>query len=138
MRIFLFFVFFFSFSSLAAEVSSGSVDGSIGFFGFVSSVLADISNFFFVTIPELIGDIKVWLVSFYLKLKFFAMYETLVFSHEVAITFMDMINISSFVNTATAALPQDLRQLSVDIGFFNSLTLIVEAWITRLIYGSVN
>ncbi|XPF94287.1 DUF2523 family protein [Colwellia sp. RE-S-Sl-9] len=138
MRLIIVVCCLFSFSVLAQEVTSGSVDGLSGFFTFVSNILADINNFIFVTIPELINNFFVWVTSFYLKLQFFAMYESLKFSHEVALTFLSMIDISSFINSAISALPQDMKQLAVDLRFFEALTLVVEAWVTRLVYTGFN
>ncbi|XPF92672.1 DUF2523 family protein [Colwellia sp. RE-S-Sl-9] len=138
MRLIIVVCCLFSFSVLAQEVTSGSVDGLSGFFTFVSNILADINNFIFVTIPELINNFFVWVTSFYLKLQFFAMYESLKFSHEVALTFLSMIDISSFINSAISALPQDMKQLAVDLRFFEALTLVVEAWVTRLVYSGFN
>ena len=138
MKILLFVVFALcSLSISAAGSGENSVDGTMGFFSFASSFFSDISNFLFVTIPESIDKAHIWVTSFLLKLKFFAMYESLKFSHEVALSFLNLIDISSFVNSAISALPQDMKQLASDLRFFESLTLVVEAWITRMVYSGI-
>jgi hypothetical protein len=130
----------FSFSSLAAASVpvEQSVDGFMGMFKFVTDFLYTIYAFLFNYIPSLIADFFVWLAAWALKMKFYFMYQGLVFAHEVAIVFIDLIDISSAVNTAISVLPQDMKQFAADINFFESLTLVVEAFITRLVYSSTS
>ncbi len=63
------------------------------------------------------------------------MYGSLVFAHEVALSFINMISINEVVNTAIANLPPDLRQAASDMRLFDALTLLIEAYITRLVYS---
>jgi hypothetical protein len=141
MKYILLFVFMTtSFSSLSAAAVpvEQSVDGLMGMFKFVTDFLYTIYAFIFNYIPSLIVDFFVWLTAWSLKMKFYFMYQGLVFAHEVAIVFLDLIDISSAVNTAISALPQDMKQFAADINFFESLTLVVEAFITRLVYSSTS
>jgi hypothetical protein len=111
-----------------------SSTGMTGFFDSVVAFFSDILQFFTETIPNKINTFFVWLTSYLLYLKFYLMYSSLVFAHEVALSFMDMININEVVNTAIANLPPDLRQAAADMRFFDALSLLIEALITRLIY----
>jgi hypothetical protein len=124
----------FSFSTFA---SSGvqTVDGIMGVLGLIGDFFYSIYLFIFDYIPSLIVQFFIWLSAFALKLKFYFMFEGIKFAHSVATTFLDLIDISSFVNSAISALPQDMKQLASDFRFFEALTLVVEAWITRLVYS---
>jgi len=125
---------FSTFAALPIPVEQ-EVTGLMGMVKFVTDFLYTIYAFIFNYIPSLIVDFFVWLTAWALKMKFYFMYQGLVFAHEVAILFLDLIDISSAVNTAISSLPQDMKQLAVDVRFFESLTLVVEAWITRLVYS---
>ncbi len=125
---------FSAFSALTIPVEQ-EVTGLMGMVKFVTDFLYTIYAFIFNYIPSLIVDFFIWLTAWALKMKFYFMYQGLVFAHEVAILFLDLIDISSAVNTAISSLPQDMKQLAVDVRFFESLTLVVEAWITRLVYS---
>lgn len=120
---------FFSFDIFAAPQT-----GVTGFFETATIFFMSIYEFFTVIIPTAIGDFFVWLTSYLLYLKFYLMYETLVFAHEVALSFIQMININEVVNTAISNLPPDLRQAASDMRFFDALSLLIEALITRLVY----
>jgi hypothetical protein len=118
-----------------ASADSGIVSGITGFFSYVMEFFDNIKIFIFETIPNAMTNFFIWISSWYLKMKFMSIYYSLQFSHSVATTFMDMINITTFVNSAISALPQDMKQLAADVRFFDALTLVVEAWITKLVYG---
>lgn len=132
MRILIFVVLaFFSFDLFAADQT-----GVTGFFDTATIFFMSIIEFFTVTVPNKISEFFVWLSSYLLYLKFKLMYSSLVFAHEVALSFIRMISINEVVNTAIANLPPDLRQAASDMRFFDALTLLIEAFITRLVYES--
>tara|TARA_B100001063_G_C16710570_1_gene527774 strand:- start:580 stop:1005 length:426 start_codon:yes stop_codon:yes gene_type:complete len=138
MRILVLFLFvsFFAPSAFATSDSSGFLLGGLSsFFGFVVDILNSIYHFFSFVIPTAFSEFLLWISSWYLKMKFFSIYHGLEFAHSIAITFLDMINITNFVNSAISSLPNDMRQLASDIRFFDALTLVVEAWITKLVYS---
>lgn len=126
------FVTFFVPSALADNFI---VSGITGFFDYVLEFLTSLKVFIFEVIPQTISNIFIWITSWFLKMKFLSIYYSLEFAHAVATTFLDMINITNFVNSAIGSLPQDMRQLASDIRFFDALTLVVEAWITKLVYS---
>jgi hypothetical protein len=111
------------------------VTGIMGILGLIGDFFYSIYLFIFDYLPSLITQFFVWFSAWALKVKFYFMYQGLVFAHDVATTFLDLIDISSFVNSAISSLPQDMKQLASDFRFFESLTLVVEAWITKLVYS---
>jgi hypothetical protein len=123
-----------SFSAFASD-GTQTVDGIMGVLGLIGDFFYSIYLFIFDYLPSLIVQFFVWLSAFALKIKFYFMYEGLVFAHSIATTFLELIDISSFVNSAISALPQDMKQLASDFRFFEALTLVVEAWITKLVYS---
>jgi hypothetical protein len=128
--IFVLFVLLFSSSSFAGV-------GITDFFGEVSAFFESIWYFITTTIPSVINSFFVWVYSYALYLYFSFLFAGIEFSHSVALTFLDMININEVVNTAAGALPSDMKQAAIDMRFFDALTLIVEAAITRFVYSSV-
>ena len=123
-----------SFSTFA----SAGVQQVTGLMGVVNSIgdfFYSIFLFFFDYLPSLLGQFFVWLSAYALKIKFYFMYQGLIFAHQIATTFLDLIDISSFVNSAISSLPQDMTQLSSVFRFFESLKLVVEAWSTKMIYS---
>lgn len=128
MRILLVLIILFvSFPSFASTGLSGFFDEIFTFFN-------DIWLFFTETIPDLLTRFFVWITTYLLYLKFSLILGSLEFSHSVALSFLDLIDISSVINTAISALPPDLKQVAVDVRFFDSLTLLLEALITRFVY----
>jgi hypothetical protein len=123
----LLIVFLFIFPS--AAFASGD-----GFFGGVFTFFGDFWYFITVSIPSAVDSFFVYLATYALYLKFYFIKESLEFSHSVAVTFLDMVSIRDVVHRATTALPTDLRQISSDIGFFEALSLVVEAMVTRFVY----
>lgn len=105
-----------------------------GFFGGVFTFFEDFWYFITVSIPSAVDNFFVYLATYALYLKFYFIKESLEFSHSVAVGFLDMVNIRDVVHNATGALPADLKQVASDIGFFEALTLVVEAMITRFVY----
>jgi hypothetical protein len=108
--------------------------GISGFFNDTLTFFQDIWIFITVTIPSGVTRFFVWLYTYAVYLKFKIQYESLSFAHSVAISFLDLIDLTSIVNSATSALSPDLKQVALDVRFFDSLTLLVEALITRLVY----
>jgi len=124
-----------SFSTFASA-GIQQVTGLMGIVNSIGDFFYSIYLFFFDYLPSLLGQFFVWLTAYALKIKFYFMYQSLVFAHQVATTFLELIDISSFVNSAISALPQDAKQLAAEFRFFEALTLVVEAWITKLVYSS--
>jgi hypothetical protein len=129
----IYLIAFDSFGSVAPDRQS---EGIMGLLGLIGDFFYTIYSFLFDYLPSLITRFFVWLTAWSLKIKFYFMYQGLIFAHAVATTFLDLIDISSFVNSAISALPQDMKQLASDFRFFESLTLVVEAWITKLVYSN--
>lgn len=127
MRILLFILLFVSAPSFAST-------GIGGFFSEVLGFFEGVWLFFTETIPMVIGNFLVWVYSFVLYIQFNLMLDSLMFAHSVALSFLDLINISGVVNSAISALPSDLKQVAIDVRFFDSLTILVEALITRMVY----
>ena len=122
---------FLSFGALADT-------GTDGFFSYVTEFFYDIYTFIFVVIPTKIGDFFVWLSAYLLYMKFYFMYESMLFAHDVALTFLGLLDLTSVINTAVSALPADLRQAAHDMRFFDAFTLVVEALITRMVFTMGN
>ncbi|MCJ8294288.1 MAG: hypothetical protein MJK15_07765 [Colwellia sp.] len=128
----LFLLFMFSFPSFAFAAG----EGGMSFFSGVMDFFAGIWDFIWVTIPATVNQFFVWLFTYMLYLKFYFLKASLEFAHAVALGFLDMVNISAVVNSAIDSLPSDLKQVALDIRFFDGLTIIVEAAITRFVYQS--
>lgn len=120
----------FASPAFAAEVGIG------GFFTAVVEFFNDIWLFFTDTVPSKIQQFFVWVVTYLVYLKFYFIKSSIEFSYAVAIGFLNMVNISVVVQSAVDALPLDLQQVTADIRFFDGLTLIIEALVTRFIYES--
>ena len=116
-------------------VFAAQVNGMNGFFGSVLGFADGFWEFVTVTIPNIVSDFFIWATAYYLYLKFTWMLGAVEFAHSGAKTFLELIDISSVVNVAISALPSDFKQIAVDTRFFDGLTLVVEAWITRLVYS---
>ena len=114
---------------------AGVIDGISGFFSALLGYVESFWEFLTVGIPTIIGDFFVWLSSYLLYLKFMFLLSGLEFAHSVATTFLNMINISEAINVAINSLPQDFKQIAIDIRFFDALTLVIEAWITKMVYS---
>lgn len=127
--LFLVLLVFLPFESFASS------SGVTGFFETITFYFHEFIEFITVIIPQAINDFFVWLTTYALYLKFSLMYGSLVFAHEVALSFINMISINEVVNTAIANLPPDLRQAASDMRLFDALTLLIEAYITRLVYS---
>ena len=130
--LFLLMCVFMLFPSFAC---AGMIDGISGFFSSLLGYVESFWAFLTVGIPTIIGDFFVWLSSYLLYLKFTFLLSGLEFAHSVSTTFLEMINISDAINVAIDALPQDFKQIAIDIRFFDALTLVIEAWITKMVYS---
>jgi hypothetical protein len=113
---------------------SFAFSADFGFFTDVNNFFDDVWSFITVTIPEAIESFFVFIATYSLYLKFYFIKESLIFSHTVATSFLDMVDLNQVINSSVSALPGDLKQVVVDIGFFEALTLVVEAGITRFVY----
>mgnify|MGYP001249456305 CR=1 FL=1 len=107
---------------------------SIGFFDGVFIFFADIWDFLTIAIPNAIGKLFIFLSTYALYIKFYLLKASLEFSHSVAVSFLGLVDIKSAINSAISGLSPDLRQAALDFRFFDGLTLVIEAAITRFVY----
>jgi len=128
--VFIFFMFM-SFSSFAADT------GFFGFFGSVEAFFHDIWFFITDVIPRKITEFIFWIKLYLTYMKFYLFLETLRLAHEVALDFIQQMNISEVINVAISNLPNVLQKAAADMRIFDSLSLLVEALITRLVYSVV-
>lgn len=127
-------------SVFAADVTPSPVsfDGINGFFETSLGYFDSFWNFIFYDTPSMITRFFAWLETYIIYLKIYTLVSSLQFAHQVALNFIEQMNITSVVNVATAALPNDVRQTLIDVRFFDGLSLIIEAFITRLIFSMSN
>ncbi len=109
-----------------------------GFFFGVFSFFGDIWLFFTETIPEAIVRFFTWLGTYLIYLKYVMIKNSLIFANSVATNFLFLIDIDQIINEALSLLPSDLKQVAVDIKFFESITLVIEAAITRFVYETLS
>ena len=134
MRILLCLLFMsISFSALAGDSNAGF----FGFFGAIEIFFYDVMEFITVVIPTKITEFIFWFKLYMAYLKFYFILEALRFSHELALTFVQQLNISEVINIAISNLPNDLQKAASDMRVFDALSLIVEALITRFVYSVV-
>ena len=127
----LLFCLFISFDSFADD------SGMFGFFGSVEAFFTDIWFYITDVIPRKITEFIFWLKLYLAYSKFYMMLELLRFAHEVALSFIQQLNINEVINVAIDNLPQDLRKAAVDMRVFDALSLLIEALITRMVYTVV-
>lgn len=127
----LLFCLFISFDSFADD------SGMFGFFGSVEAFFDDIWLYITEVIPRMVMEFIFWLKLYLAYSKFYMMLEFLRFAHEVALSFIQQLNINEVINVAIDNLPQDLRKAAVDMRVFDSLSLLIEALITRMVYTVV-
>lgn len=124
---------FISFDSLA---NAGDT-GLFGFFGAVELFFNDIIYFFTDVIPRKITEFIFWVKLYIAYTKFYLMIETLRFSYEIALSFIEQMNINEVIDVAVSNLPPDLRKAAVEMRVFDALSLLIEALITRFVYSVV-
>jgi hypothetical protein len=129
---YLFLVFVLLFSSF----SFASGTQSIGFFDGIFKFFYDLFYFFTDVVPSVITQFFVYLSTYVLYIKFVLLKASLEFAHSVALGFLDLADVTGVINSAISSLPSDLQQVAADIRFFDGLTLIVEAFITRFVYSA--
>lgn len=131
--VFIFFPFF-----VFAESTQQDVSGITGFFSQVMFYLNSIADFVLNDIPLAFINFKVYVFAWLLKFKYESMLWAINQSMSIATTFMGLISYTELLNTLVANLPNDVKAVAGSIGIFEGLSLIVEAYITRFIYGMFN
>jgi hypothetical protein len=129
----LFLLVFLSFDVYAEENSTGF----FAIFGAIENFFIDIFIFITVVIPEKITEFIFWFKLFIAYMQFSLMLDTLRFSHDVALTLIDSLNINDVIDVAISKVPSDIRQAAIEMRFFEALNLIVEALITRFLYSII-
>ena len=129
--LFIVILLFLSFDVFATSQTSLSFSG---FFSDIGSFFTEIWSFLTVTVPTAIRDFFVYLGSWLVLIKFVIAIESMQFLNDVAIQFLDLIELNSMINAAVQNLPNDVRSVLVDVGFFEGLTIVIEALMTRLVY----
>jgi len=123
----------FSFSVFASDTSISFS----GFFEDVASFFNGIWFFLTVEIPTAITNFFVWLISWLIFLKYTMFLHAIEFASQIATSFLDLVELNSMINLAVADLPSDVRSVLVDVGFFEGLTILIEAVITRFVYNMI-
>jgi hypothetical protein len=123
---------FISFDSFATASQSSLSFSSV--FSDIGSFFSGIWNFITVTVPSAIRDFFVYIGAWIVLMKFVLAIESMQFLNDVAIQFLDLVELNTMINVAVQNLPNDVRSVLVDIGFFEGLTIVIEALMTRLVY----
>lgn len=122
---------------LAAE-SVNSASGITGFFSQVMSYLHSIADFFLVDLPAAIENFFVYIVAWLLKMKLEGILWSINFSMQIASKFLELVSFAEVVNTLLAGLPNDVRAIASQFAIFEALTMVIEAMLTKFIYGMLN
>ena len=112
--------------------------GVTSFFEIVLGYFNSFYDFIFSDIPAAIDRFFVWLLSYYVYLKLYSMYRFIVFYHDVALSLIDTLDLTNVVNSSISALPSDIRQTLIDCRVFDALSLLIEAFITRIVFSMSN
>ena len=129
-RLFVFALLFLPFFTFA--------DSSGSFFTYVTDAFNNILDFFFVDIPSAIDRFFAWLVKYYIYLKLKAMVFGVELAHEVAVGVLELLELNDVINKSANALPNNVKALVINFGFFDALALVIEAFFTRLAYSVMN
>lgn len=128
---FIFYIFIlFSFPVFASD--------STGFFTSVYSFLEAIYTFFVQDIPDMFNRFFAWLVTYFIYLKITGLVWALEFSNSIALSLVEALSITEVINTSVSSLPVDIRNVAIEIGFFDGLTLVIEGFLTRIVYSTIN
>lgn len=130
----VFIVFFVSFSAFA---NTETVGGISGFFSQVMYYLHSIADFFLVDLPNTIQNFLVYVSAWLLKQKLEAILWSIEFSMSVASSFLDMLSFGEVVNSLVGRLPNDVKAVATQFAVFEALTMLIEAGITRYVYGMI-
>lgn len=113
-------------------------DGVLTFFDTVLEFINEIWIFFTVTIPMKIEAFFGWLVKWLIFSKIQSMIWAVEFSNTIAIEVLDLLALDDLINTSISGLPSEIRNVAIDVGFFEALTIVFEAFLTRLVYSFIS
>ena len=123
---------------LLAMAPAHADNGFFNFFNYIQEFITDIWLFFTETIPDLFTRFWIWLLSYIILAKIEGYIFAVELSSAVALSVLDLLSFDDIINSALAALPNDVQAIMSEFGIIQGLTIIFEAYITRLVYSFIN
>jgi len=99
----------------------------------IGEIMESIWVFFTVDIPHFINRLFVYLVKFFVFLKFNALIASTEFAYSVAKLMLEQLTLSDVINNSIGNLNSDIVQTLIDVNFFSGAQLIIEAFVTRYV-----
>lgn len=103
------------------------------FISTIGSIFESIWVFISVDIPAFFGRVFAYIIKYVVLLKFTTLIHTTEFAYSIAIEVMQSLNITQLINSSIGRLDSDIVQTLIDIRFFDSAQLVIEALLTRFI-----
>lgn len=122
----LIIVFFYSQDAMAS-------DGISGFAQDVKDFFSDIWAFFTEAIPDMFYRLGAWLVEAIVYVKVVMMYQSMMFSWNVAKVILEDLQISQLLMSALGGLPPSLRAFITDCRIVDGINVVLNAYATRFV-----
>lgn len=130
MRKFFFFFFLFLIPFFAI---SDTYQDAAGTSQMIADSFNDLWTYFFDDVPNLLQKFFAWLIVWLVKAKIYIQLETIKFSWGVAKVIISDLQIMSQITAQINLLPQDVRQILVDMRLFDGVNLLLTAYVTRFV-----
>lgn len=122
----LIIVFFYSQDAMAS-------DGISGFAQDVKDFFSDIWAFFTEAIPDMFYRLGAWLVEAIVYVKVVMMYQSMMFSWNVAKVILEDLQVSHLLMSALGGLPPSLRAFITDCRIVDGINVVLNAYATRFV-----
>lgn len=122
----LIIVFFYSQDAMAS-------DGIAGFAQDVKDFFSDIWAFFTEAIPDMFYRLGAWLVEAIVYVKVVMMYQSMMFSWNVAKVILEDLQVSHLLMSALGGLPPSLRAFITDCRIVDGINVVLNAYATRFV-----
>lgn len=122
----LIIVFFYSQDAMAS-------DGISGFAQDVKDFFSDIWAFFTEAIPDMFYRLGAWLVEAIVYVKVVMMYQSMMFSWNIAKVILEDLQVSQLLMSALGGLPPSLRAFITDCRIVDGINVVLNAYATRFV-----
>jgi hypothetical protein len=106
---------------------------AIPFVDSISNFFSSIWNFLVITLPNFIQNLFAYILKYIILSKISSLIFFTDIAYSVASTFLQNISLTDILNSTFSSLDSDLVQTLIDIRFFDSAQLIIEAFVARFI-----
>ncbi|MCU8094257.1 DUF2523 domain-containing protein [Shewanella sp. SM20] len=122
----LIILFFYSQDAMAS-------DGISGFAQDVKDFFSDIWAFFTEAIPDMFYRLGAWLVEAIVYVKVVMMYQSMMFSWNIAKVILEDLQVSQLLMSALGGLPPSLRAFITDCRIVDGINVVLNAYATRFV-----